>query len=105
MAGSFETEAAPASGAAAGEGHHMAIVYEPPISHLVAAVLFLAAAHCAARSARLVARGLRRAGSLDLIRGIRVCVFALVAALFAVAVLSARPGFIVLGSLILAEEL
>jgi hypothetical protein len=81
------------------------VLYEPPTSQIVAGVLVLLGTYAAGRSVRLVTRGLRRATPLDLIRGIRVLVLALVAGLAALGVLSGRSGFVVLGALILAEEL
>ncbi len=59
----------------------------------------------AAHSARLVARGLRHAGALDVIRGIRVGIVAFVSGVIAIGVLSAETGYVILGALILGEEL
>jgi len=72
-----------------------------------AAIAALAAAGLgfALRSARLVARGVRLARPLDLIRAIRLLALALVAALGALSVASGAIGFAVVGALILAEEL
>jgi hypothetical protein len=58
-----------------------------------------------ARGARMVSDGLAGASALELIRGIRFAIFALVAGFFAVGVMSGRTGFITFGATILAEEL
>jgi len=79
--------------------------FEPPISYLLATLLVIAGTYAAVHSARLVARGIRDARPLDVIRGIRFSVIALVAGLCAVGVLTANTGFVILGALILAEEL
>jgi hypothetical protein len=83
----------------------MVDVYAPPISYVLGAALVSGAAWASLRSARLIADGLRRARPLAVVLGIRAAVLSLVATLFAVAVLSAEPGFIVLGALVLGEEL
>ncbi len=83
----------------------MTILYSSPMNAIAAGLLAVAAAWLAVRSARLVARGLREARALDLVRGIRVLILSLVSTLFAVAVLSANSGFLVMGAIILAEEL
>ncbi len=63
----------------------MANLYEPPINQMIAGLLVVLAMYAAARSARLVARGLTEARPLDLVRGIRVCILAFVAGVFAYA--------------------
>src|SRR5262245_60844724 len=69
----------PAGGRTLGlEEATMTTLFEPPVSHLVAALLLIAGASAAVHSARLVGRGLRAARSLDIIRGIRMSVLALV---------------------------
>ena len=83
----------------------MLSVFAPPISYVVAGLLVLAGAWASVRSARLVARGLRRARPLEIVLGVRAAVVALVATLFAIALLSGKTGFVVLGALVLAEEL
>ena len=80
-------------------------LYEPPTNQIIAGFLVLAGMWAAARSTRLVARGLRQAKSLDVVRGIRVCILALVAGILAVGLLSAQTGFVILGAIILGEEL
>ena len=80
-------------------------LYEPPTNQIIAGFLVLAGMWAAARSTRLVARGLRQARSLDVVRGIRVCILALVAGILAVGLLSAQTGFVILGAIILGEEL
>jgi len=79
--------------------------YEPPISRIVVGALLLVGTYAAAHSARLVATGLRHAAALDLIRGIRVGIVAFVSGVIAVGVLSAETGYVILGALILGEEL
>lgn len=81
------------------------ILFEPPINHLIAGVLGLVGMYTAAESTRLVARGLRLARPLDVVRGIRACVFSLVAGVFVVGVLSGHTGFLILGAIILGEEI
>lgn len=83
----------------------MTSFFEPPISHLLATLLVIAGTYAAVHSARLLTRGIRDARPLDVIRGIRLSVIALVAGLCAVGVLTANTGFVILGALILAEEL
>jgi hypothetical protein len=83
----------------------MATLYEPPINQIIAGVLALLGTYLAARSARLIVRGLRDARPLDIVRGIRVCVLALVAIVCAVGFLSAQTGFVILAAIILGEEL
>jgi ABC-type amino acid transport system permease subunit len=70
------------------------------IAMLVAAIIGFAVV-----SVRLVARGVRLARSLDIIRGIRLLVLALAASLAAIGVASGKLGFVVVGAIILAEEL
>jgi hypothetical protein len=80
-------------------------LFEPSMSHATAvlvAVLGLCAARC---SARLIARGLRDARPLELVRGLRACILALVAGIGAVGLWSAEPGFLTIGLIILGEEL
>jgi len=78
---------------------------DDPLLPYVLGVLLAAIVGFAAASVRLVARGLRLARPLDLIRGIRLLVLALVAGLGAVALVSETLGFAIVGALILAEEL
>ncbi|HEV8438019.1 MAG TPA: hypothetical protein VGT40_07995 [Methylomirabilota bacterium] len=83
----------------------MTSLYEPPTSHIIAGGLMLIGMYAAARSARLIVGGLRDARPLDLVRGIRLSVLALVAELCAIGFLSAQTGFVTLAAIILAEEL
>jgi len=83
----------------------MESLYTAPLSEIVAALLALVGMLSAVRGARAVARGLREARSLDLVRGIRACVVALAAAAFAAGALLAQGGLVVLGLVFLAEEL
>jgi hypothetical protein len=68
-------------------------------------VLVVAIIGFALGSVRLVARGIRLARPLDIIRGIRLLVLALAASFAAVGVASGTMGFVVVGAIILAEEL
>jgi len=83
----------------------MTALYTPPLSHVVAGLLILVSALAAARGARALRLGLREAGALEVVRGIRSCIVALVAAAFAAGVLLASTGLIVLGTVFLGEEL
>lgn len=77
---------------------------EPPVSYLIAAALVVFGIWALARGARGVSVGLADATALELVRGIRLAVFALVAGFFTIGLLVARPGFVALGAVILAEE-
>jgi len=83
----------------------MTALYTPPLSHVVAGFLMLVSVLAATRGAAALRRGLREAGALEVVRGIRGCVIALVAAVFAAGVLLASTGLIVLGAVFLGEEL
>jgi hypothetical protein len=83
----------------------MTYLYESPVSQIVVAGLLLLAAGLATRSARIIAGALRHARAPELIRGIRIGILAFVAAVSALGILSAQTGFVVLGGLVLAEEL
>jgi hypothetical protein len=83
----------------------MAHLEDPGIRTMVVGLLVLAALLLGARAARMIAGALRHARALDLIRGIRVGILAFVAGCFGLGVHSGRSGFIVLGALVLGEEL
>jgi hypothetical protein len=68
-------------------------------------VLLLTGAGTVAAGARLMLRSVRLGRSLAVVRGIRVLILGIVAWLAALGLLSARPGFLGIGALILAEEL
>jgi hypothetical protein len=72
---------------------------------LAAALLILLALVFAVSGGRRFVRGVTRAAALDVIRGIRGCVIALVSGIFALGALSGEAGWLWLGALILAEEL
>ena len=76
-----------------------------PVREMLAALLLLAGTFFAVRGTRVLAAGLAHAGSLDVIRGLRAWTIALSMMAFAVGVLSAQAGFLVLGGVFLAEEL
>jgi len=83
----------------------MSSLFAPPINHIAVAALLLVAAAAAVHGARLIARGLVHARALDLIRGIRLAVITLVASFAALGVSASESGWVVLGALILGEEL
>jgi len=83
----------------------MTTLYTPPLSHVIAGILVLVSALAAAHGALALRRGLRDARALEVVRGIRSCVVALVATAFAAGVLLASTGWIVLGAVFLGEEL
>jgi len=83
----------------------MRSLFAPPLNGIAVTALVLVAITAAAYSARLIASALGHARALDLIRGIRVAVISLVSAITALGVSSSESGWVVLGSLILAEEL
>ncbi len=83
----------------------MASFYEPPVNHAVAAGLVIFGAWAGARGARRVSDGLASGAALELVRGLRLAILAIVAGFFAVGLVSARSGFVTFGALILAEEL
>ena len=78
---------------------------EPPVSHAIAAALVIFGVWAGARGARRVSDGLAGGSALELVRGLRLAVFALVAGFFAIGLVSAKSGFVVVGAIILAEEL
>lgn len=80
-------------------------LYETPLNTIIAGLLLLVGVYSAARGARLLGRGLRRAQALEIVRGIRGCVIAFVAGVFALGILSGHMGFIILGAIVLGEEL
>jgi hypothetical protein len=80
-------------------------LFEPPISQIGAGLAMLVGLGAAVRGARQLARGVRTAASLDVVRGIRGFVIAIAAAAFAIGVLSGEAGFLVFGAIVLGEEL
>ena len=69
-------------------------------------VLGLVIATCAGwRGLRRMRRGLRDAGSLELVRGIRALVTAAAVAVFALALLTDERGLLAFAAVFLAEEL
>ena len=83
----------------------MPSLYEPPVSEIIAGLLALVGFYSGARGGLRLARGLRQATASELVRGIRGCIIAVVAGIFALGVLSAETGFLILGAIILVEEL
>jgi uncharacterized membrane protein HdeD (DUF308 family) len=80
-------------------------LFEPPVSHVLAALLVLAGAYAAAAGVRMMSTALRRGDALRLIRGIRVLILGLVAGLAALTFATGKAGYLVIGLLILAEEI
>jgi hypothetical protein len=80
-------------------------LYEPPVSHILAALLVLAGAYAAAAGVGMMSSALGRGDALRLIRGIRVLILGLVAGLAALTFAIGNTGFLVIGLLILGEEL
>jgi hypothetical protein len=79
--------------------------FEPPVSHTLAALLVLAGAYAAVAGVRMMSAALGRGDALHLIRGIRVLILGLVAGLAALTFATGNTGFLVIGLLILAEEI
>lgn len=80
-------------------------VWAPPLNEALVALLALAGAYAIITGSRRISRGLDAGAALEVIRGIRVCIFALVAGLFAIGLAFGHTGFVVFGAIILAEEL
>ena len=80
-------------------------LYEPPVSHVLTPLLVLAGAGAAVAGIGMMRTALRRGDALHLIRGIRVLILGLVAGLAALTFAIGNTGFLVMGLLILAEEL
>src|SRR5262245_63780389 len=83
----------------------MASIYEPPVSLVIAILFALLAVGATPYGVRLLARGVMHGVPIDLIRGIRACVVAFASVACAVGFLRAETGFLVLGALVLGEEL
>jgi hypothetical protein len=83
----------------------MTCLGDGPIGAILVACLLALATALGLRSARIVRAALLDARALDLVRGIRVAILAFVAAVSALGVHSGQAGFLVLGGLVLAEEL
>lgn len=83
----------------------MGHLYDPPLNQIAAALLVVLGVSAAARGGRQLVRGLRHAASLDLVRGIRGCVVAVVAGTSALGLLAAQTGLLVFGAIFLGEEL
>ena len=80
-------------------------LFEPPVSHVLTALLVLAGAYAVVAGVGMMSSALRRGDALRLIRGIRVLILGLVAGLAALTFAIGNTGFLVIGLLILAEEL
>ena len=80
-------------------------LYEPPVSHILTALLVLAGPYAAVAGVRMMRTALRRGDALHLIRGIRILILGLVTGLAALTFATGNTGFLVIGLLILAEEL
>jgi hypothetical protein len=80
-------------------------LYEPPASHILTALLVLTGSYAAVAGIRMMGRALGRGDALSLIRSIRVVILGLVAGLAALTFATGNTGFLVIGLLILAEEI
>ena len=80
-------------------------LFEPPVSHILTALLVLAGAYAAVAGVRMMSSALRRGDALHLIRGIRVLILGFIAGLAALSFATGNTGFLVIGLLILAEEI
>jgi hypothetical protein len=79
-------------------------LFEPPFSHIRAALLVLTGAYAAVAGVRMMSAALRRGDALRLIRAIRTLILGLVAGLAALTFASGNTGFLVIGLLTLAER-
>lgn len=77
----------------------------PLLPSVVAVLLALAGAAAAVAGVAMMRRALGQGSALDLLRGIRVLILGVVTGLAALACASGNTGFLVIGLLILAEEL
>ena len=80
-------------------------LFEPPVSHILTALLVVAGAYAALAGVRMMSGALRRGDALHLIRGIRVLILGVIAGLAALSFATGITGFLVIGLLILAEEI
>ena len=80
-------------------------LFEPPVSHVLTALLVLAGACAAVAGVRMMIAALGRGDALRLIRGIRVLILGLVAGLAALTFATGNRGFLVIGLLIRTEEI
>lgn len=80
-------------------------LYDPPVSHILTTLLVLAGAGAGVVGVTMMSAALRRGNALHLIRGIRVLILGLVAGLASLTFATGNTGFLVIGLLILAEEI
>ena len=80
-------------------------LYDPPVSHILTAFLVLAGAGTGVLGVTLMSAALRCGNALRLIRGIRVLILGLVAGLASLTFATGNTGYLVIGLLILAEEI
>ena len=83
----------------------MTTLYEPPVNYILGTALALLALYGSVAGVSMMRTALARSDALHLIRGIRVLIIGFVAALSTVCVASANSGFLIVGLLILAEEI
>jgi hypothetical protein len=80
-------------------------LYDPPVRHILTALLVLAGAWAGVVGITMMSAALRCGDALRLIRGIRVLILGLVAGLASLTFATGNTGFLVIGLLILAEEI
>ena len=83
----------------------MRTLYEPPVNYIVGTALAVLALYGSVAGVSMMRTALARSDALRLIRGIRVLIIGFVAALSTVCIASANSGFLIVGLLILAEEI
>jgi hypothetical protein len=83
----------------------MTTLYEPPVNYIAGTVLVLLALYGCIAGISMMRSALARSDALHLIRGIRVLIIGFVAALSTLGIASANSGFLIVGLLILAEEI
>jgi hypothetical protein len=89
----------------ASKGGTTMTLYGPPVSHILTALLVLAGAYATVAGVGMMRVALRRGDALHLIRGIRVLILGVVAGLAALTFAIGNTGYLVIGLLILAEEI
>jgi hypothetical protein len=83
----------------------MTTLYAPPVNYIVGTALALLAIYGFVAGASMMRNALARSDALHLIRGIRVLIIGFVSGLSTLGIASANSGFLIVGLLILAEEI